>query len=125
MSEGREENTSITPTTDPCAWIGTATAERKRKLLATDGRIRESFSVSSQSTTLPVSKHSLVKAESGCSREPTAGASPVLARQHAPSGSRTAITTPLADIAEQIRATDLVRRAETCWSLSLFISFSG
>ena len=49
----------------------------------------------------------------------------MLARQHAPSGSRTAITTPLADIAEQIRATDLVRRAETCWSLSLFISFSG
>src|ERR1700737_3149443 len=125
MSEGREENTSITPTTDPCALIGTATAERKRKLFATDGRIRESFSVSSQSTTLAVSKHSLVKAESGCSREPTAGASPVLARQHAPSGSRTTITTPLADIAEQIRSTVLISKAAICWSRSLFESFSG
>src|ERR1700730_11208258 len=125
MSEGREENTSITPTTDPCAWIGTATAERNRKLFAIDGRIRESFSVSSQSTTLPVSKHSLVKAESDCSREPTAGASPVLARQHAPSGSQTAITTPLADIAERICSTVLIRKAEIRWSLSLFESFSG
>src|ERR1700730_6997298 len=125
MSEGREENTSMTPTTDPCALIGTATAERKHKLFATDGSILESFSVSSQSTTSPVSKHSLVKAESGCSREPTAGASPVLARQHAPFGSRTAITAPLADIAKRICSTVLIRKAEIRWSLSLFESFSG
>ena len=59
-----------------------------------------------------VSKHSLVKAESGCSREPTGGASPVLARQHAPSGSRTAMTAPLADIAERICSTVVARRAD-------------
>ena len=34
MSEGREKKTSITPTTVPCMWMGTATAERKRKLAA-------------------------------------------------------------------------------------------
>src|SRR5712692_6145178 len=111
MSEGREENTSITPTTESCALIGTATAERKFKLFATDGCIRESFSASSQRTTSPVSRHALVKVESCCSCEPTAGASPVLARQRTPSGSRTARTTPLADIAEQICSTVLIRKA--------------
>jgi hypothetical protein len=114
MSEGREEKTSITPTTDPCMWMGTATAERKRKLCATEGSIRESFSASSQSTASPVSKHSLVKAESGCSLEPTAGASPALARQHAPSESRTAMMAPLADIAERIWSTVVARRADIC-----------
>jgi hypothetical protein len=125
MPEGWEENTSTTPTIEPCVWIGTANAERKCKLFATDGSMRESFSASSHITTSPVSRHSLVKAESGCSREPTGGASPALAKQRTPSESRTAITTPLADIAEQICSTILIEKADICWSLSLAISFSG
>src|ERR1700730_19176367 len=125
MSEGCEENTSTAPTTEACVWIGTATAERKCKLFATDGRMRESFSVSSHITTSPVSRHSRVNTESGCSREPTGGASPVLAKQRTPSESRTTITTPLAHIAEQISSTILIEKADICWSKWLIISFSS
>jgi hypothetical protein len=97
--------------------MGTATAERKFRLFAIDGCIRESFSVSSHSATLPVSMHSLVKVESGCNREPKAGASPVRATHRMPPESRTATTAPLADIAEQICSTGPTKQADICCKL--------
>src|ERR1700730_8545131 len=83
-AEGRDDRISMTPRTEPWCGRGTTTAERSRKLLAVERRTRKSFSVSSQTTTRPVSKHSRVNAESGRSREPTSGASPTLARQMTP-----------------------------------------
>src|SRR5882724_430150 len=83
-AEGRDDRISMTPRTEPWFGRGTTTAERRRKLLAVERRTRKSFSVSSQTTTCPVSKHSRVNAESGRSREPTSGASPTLARQMTP-----------------------------------------
>jgi hypothetical protein len=115
-AEGREENTSTTPAIEPCARIATAKAERKCKLSAIDGRIRKSASASSQSTTVPVSRHSLVKAESGCSREPTAGASPVLATQRTPCASRSAMKAPPAHMSEHSSSTTLIKTADLGWS---------
>jgi hypothetical protein len=73
--------------------------------------------------------HSLVKVESGCNREPKAGASPVLATHRMPSESRTATTAPLADIAEQICSTGPTKQAHMCCRLlSVILSsvlFSG
>src|SRR5205809_965916 len=43
-AEAREESTSTTPRTEPCAWTGTTTAERSRKLFAAS-LTRESSSV--------------------------------------------------------------------------------
>lgn len=51
------------PRMDPRITIGASAAERHRRALAIDASTRESCSVSSQTTTLPLSKHSRARLE--------------------------------------------------------------
>ena len=111
-AKGREESTSTMPTHESCASMGTAIAERRCRFFATEDGIRESVSASSQTTTCPVSKHSLVSPLSACSLEPTAGASPVLARQTTPHSSQRAIAAPSAPVREHTRSTTRASTAD-------------
>ena len=123
-AEAREESTSTTPRTEPCAWTGTTTAERRRKLFAAS-LTRESSSVSSQIITCPLSKHSLVRLDSGWSREPTSGASPALARQTTPQASRRAMAAPSASVSERTRSITPFKTIDRGRSLFSFISLSS
>src|SRR5256885_10567866 len=85
---------------------------------------RESSSVSSQIITCPLSKHSLVRLDSGWSREPTSGASPALARQTTPQASRRAMAAPSASVSERTRSITPFKTIDRGRSLFSFISLS-
>jgi hypothetical protein len=112
------EKTSTMPSTEPCARMETARADR-RPPRAIERSTRGSLSASSQSIVSPVSKHALVNPDLGSSREPTPGACPMLARQKTPSALRSATAAPSAAVATRACSTTILRARSSCWSSPL------